>query len=90
MLHYCSTQYAKKANAVYLMAGYLLVVKKWAVNKIIDTFGRSFLSGLETFRDAGIGPDDFPITIEDCLKGLKRAIELGFYTYSSFNLHSFE
>jgi hypothetical protein len=32
--------------------------------------GESTLNGLTAFRDAGIGPADYPITITDVLRGL--------------------
>jgi len=90
VVHACSTQFAKQANAVFLHAGFLLIVKGYSINKIADIFGSSYLDGLVTFRDAGVGPDDFPLTVIDCLKGLQRAIELDFYSYSKFDLYDFE
>jgi hypothetical protein len=43
------------------------------------------LDGLMTYRDAGIGPDDFPISVQDCLRGLEKAIKLGWYRFDTFS-----
>jgi hypothetical protein len=43
------------------------------------------MNNLITYRDAGVGPDDFPIKVSDCLGALSKAIEMGWYNYNSFS-----
>ena len=72
------------------MGTFLIASKKWTVNQVKDAFGNSYLNSLKPFRDAGVGPDDFPLTVIDCLKGMERAIELKWYSKTSFDSREFE
>jgi cell division cycle 14 len=47
------------------------------------------LDNLKTYRDAGIGPDDYPISVKDCLRALEKAMKASWYSYSSFNMQKF-
>jgi hypothetical protein len=49
-------------------------VKKYTINQITEAFGNSYLNNLRTYRDAGVGPDDYPISIKNCLQALDKAI----------------
>mmetsp|Transcript_10111 Transcript_10111/g.10070 ORF Transcript_10111/g.10070 Transcript_10111/m.10070 type:complete len:212 (+) Transcript_10111:424-1059(+) len=42
------------------------------------------------FRDAGEEPSDFECTVLDCLQGLERAIQLGWYNFLAFDYKEFE
>jgi len=55
-----------------------------------DAFGAAYLNRLRPFRDAGVGPDDFPLTVIDCLKGMDRAKQLNWYSKQSFDCYEFE
>ena len=48
------------------------------------------MDNLKTYRDAGIGPDDYPISVKDCVRALEKAIKAGWYSYSSFNTQKFD
>lgn len=37
-----------------------------------------------------MGPDDFPLTVLDCLKGMERALQLNWYSKASFDSFEFE
>jgi hypothetical protein len=56
------------------MGCFLIVSKKWTIKQITDAFGNFYLQSLRPYRDAGVGPDDFPLTVIDCLKGFERAV----------------
>lgn len=47
------------------------------------------MNNLITYRDAGNGPDDFPITVFDCLGAFAKAKEMGWYNHSSFSVTNF-
>ena len=71
------------------MGTFLIVSKNWTISQIKDAFGNSYLNSLRAFRDAGVGPDDFPLTVIDCLKGMERAVALKFYSKISFDSREF-
>ena len=37
-----------------------------------------------------MGPDDFPLTVVDCLKGIERAIQLNWFSVGNFDCFEFE
>ena len=45
---------------------------------------------MRPFRDAGVGPDDFPLTVIDCLNGINRACELNWFSVVGFDCYEFE
>jgi hypothetical protein len=47
-----------------------MICQHYSIGQIDEAFGARFLDDLITYRDAGIGPDDFPISVKDCLRGL--------------------
>ena len=72
------------------MGAYLMISQKWSIAQVKEALGSAFLASLKPFRDAGIGPDNYPITVIDCLEGLHRAMQLNWYSKSSFDCYEFE
>ena len=58
-----------------MLACYLLYSKGWQISKIISALGETTLRSLPGFRDAGIGPADFPLSTADVLRGLQLGIQ---------------
>lgn len=85
MVHHCGQSFKYQANGSFLMGAYLIISKNWSISQVKDALGDGYLRSLRPFRDAGVGPDDFPLTVVDCLKGLERAIQLNWYGKSSFD-----
>jgi cell division cycle 14 len=42
------------------------------------------------FKDAGEEPTNYECTVLDCLKGLEKAIKLGWYNFSKFDYKEYE
>lgn len=62
----------------------LTAEEAWSPFKVIE-------SDLQFFWDAGETPSfDFRISILDCLKGLEKAISLGWYNSLNFNYKEYE
>ena len=78
------------SNASFLLGAYLIIVEKFTVEKVKKAFGQDMLANLYPFRDAGVQPCSFPLSVVDCLNGIKRAIELGWYNFERFNANQFE
>mmetsp|Transcript_1294 Transcript_1294/g.1743 ORF Transcript_1294/g.1743 Transcript_1294/m.1743 type:complete len:238 (-) Transcript_1294:2041-2754(-) len=90
VIHHCSPSYKAEANGTFLMGCYLIISQKWSIKQISDAFGGSYLNSLRPFRDAGVGPDDFPLTVIDCIKGMERAVQLNWYSKGGFDCFEFE
>ena len=85
VVHHCGQSFKHQANGSFLMGAYLIISKNWSISQVKDGLGDGYLRSLRPFRDAGVGPDDFPLTVVDCLKGLERAIQLNWYGKNNFN-----
>mgnify|MGYP001598446700 CR=1 FL=1 len=42
------------------------------------------------FRDAGEEPSDFECSVLDCLRGLEKALFLGWYNFKTFDYKEYE
>ena len=73
-MHHCGQSYKHQANGSFLIGAYLIISQKWSVSQVKEALGEVYLRSLKPFRDAGVGPDNFPLTVVDCLKGIERAI----------------
>lgn len=51
---------------------------------------KTIQSSLVPFRDAGEEPNDFELTVADCLRGLEKAVQLGWYNFSTFDYKEYE
>lgn len=74
----------KRANAACLICAYQVVALGATAEKAYEPFldiDPPFLP----FRDAMSGPSDFDLTILDCLRGLKLAIENGWFDLNTFD-----
>ena len=87
--HYTSLDYRKRANSAYLMGAYLVICKKKTAEEAWEYFA-NMKPSFVPFRDAICGECTYPCTILDCLRGLKYAIELGWYNPKTFNSKEYE
>ncbi|CDZ98577.1 phosphoprotein phosphatase [Phaffia rhodozyma] len=79
---YTSTEPTKKANAALLMALYVMMVNRknpW------EAFHPIAHLEFMPFRDAGRGPGDFNLSIQDCLYGVWKALNAGLLRLDDFN-----
>ncbi|KAF5393977.1 hypothetical protein D9757_000332 [Collybiopsis confluens] len=84
---YSSSDPRRKANAALLMALYVMIVQRrapWeAFHPIAET---EFMP----FRDAGRGPSDFNLNIQDCLWGIWKAMQNGLCDMNEFDIEDYE
>lgn len=86
--HYTSLLPAKRANAAFLMGAFQIII----LNKTANDAWKPFITlpPFIDFRDASYGSCSYNCTILHCLKGLEKAISLGWYSTRTFNLHDYE
>lgn len=89
LVHCCSQEPQKRANAACLICAYQVVVLRKPANAALRPFS-NIVPPFVPFRDASTGPSSFDLTILDCLEGLERGIELGWFDWRSFDIASYE
>lgn len=84
---YSSDDPRRKANAALLIALYVMIVHRrtpW------DAFHPIAELEFMPFRDAGRGPSDFNLNIQDCLWGMWKAMQHGLCDMNEFSVEEYE
>ena len=71
------------------MGAFLVVCYNYTADEAFAPF-KHLESTLVPFRDAGEEVDEFECTVLDCLRGLEKAIQLGWYNYMKFDYKEYE
>ncbi|KAG6849639.1 hypothetical protein H0H93_006762, partial [Arthromyces matolae] len=76
-----------KANSALLMALYVMIVQRRAPWEAFHPIAEmEFMP----FRDAGRGPSDFNLNIQDCLWGIWKAMQNGLLDMNEFSVEEYE
>ncbi|KAK7060188.1 cell division control protein 14 [Paramarasmius palmivorus] len=84
---YSSSDPRRKANAALLMALYVMIVQRRAPWEAFQPIAELELM---PFRDAGRGPSDFNLNIQDCLWGIWKAMQNGLCDMNEFDIEDYE
>lgn len=88
IVHHTSPTPEKRANAAFLMGAFQILL----LGRTADEAWRPFQyqASFLDFRDASMGPCSYRCTILHCLRGLERAIHLGWFDYRNFDYKNYE
>ncbi|XP_046906041.1 dual specificity protein phosphatase CDC14AB isoform X2 [Hypomesus transpacificus] len=90
IVHYTSFDQRKRANAAVLIGAYSVIYLKKtpeeAYKALISGSNASYLP----FRDASFGTCTYNLTILDCLQGIRKALQHGFFTFETFDVDEYE
>jgi len=88
VVHYSSSHGHRRSNAVLLACSYSII----RLNRSVPEAYRPFMGiqpPLMPYRDAAFAICTFSISVLDCLKGLKRALDLGHFDMETFDVDKF-
>ncbi|NXA34062.1 CC14A phosphatase, partial [Eudromia elegans] len=90
IVYYTSFDQRKRANAAFLIGAYAVIYLK----KTPEDAYRILLSGSNPpylpFRDASFGNCTYNLTILDCLQGINKAFQHGFFDFKTFDVDEYE
>ncbi|XP_076582977.1 dual specificity protein phosphatase CDC14AB isoform X1 [Chaetodon auriga] len=90
IVHYTSFDQRKRSNAAVLIGGYAVIYLK----KTPEEAYRALISGSNAsylpFRDASFGNSTFNLTVLDCLQGIRKALQHGFFDFETFDVDEYE
>ncbi|XP_038555234.1 dual specificity protein phosphatase CDC14AB-like isoform X1 [Micropterus salmoides] len=90
IVHYTSFDQRKRSNAAVLIGGYAVIYLK----KTPEEAYRALISGSNAsylpFRDAAFGNCTFNLTVLDCLQGIRKALQHGFFDFETFDVGEYE
>uniref|UniRef100_A0A8P4KIW6 protein-tyrosine-phosphatase n=1 Tax=Dicentrarchus labrax TaxID=13489 RepID=A0A8P4KIW6_DICLA len=90
IVHYTSFDQRKRSNAAVLIGGYAVIYLK----KTPEEAYRALISGSNAsylpFRDASFGNCTYNLTVLDCLHGIRKALQHGFFDFETFDVDEYE
>uniref|UniRef100_A0A8C2PYZ5 Uncharacterized protein n=1 Tax=Cyprinus carpio TaxID=7962 RepID=A0A8C2PYZ5_CYPCA len=90
IIHYTSYDQRKRANAAFLIGAYAVIYLKRTPEEVY----RALISGTNVsylpFRDAAFGNCTYDLTILDCLQGIRKALQHGFFDFENFDVEEYE
>ncbi|XP_010212020.1 PREDICTED: dual specificity protein phosphatase CDC14A [Tinamus guttatus] len=90
IVYYTGFDQRKRANAAFLIGAYAVIYLK----KTPEEAYRILLSGSNPpyipFRDASFGNCTYNLTILDCLQGINKALQHGFFDFKTFDVDEYE
>ncbi|CAJ1059532.1 dual specificity protein phosphatase CDC14AB isoform X1 [Xyrichtys novacula] len=90
IVHYTSFDQRRRSNAAVLIGGYAVIYLK----KTPEEAYRALISGSNAsylpFRDASFGNCTFNLTVLDCLQGIRKALQHGFFDFERFDVDEYE
>ncbi|XDV26886.1 hypothetical protein PO909_030511 [Leuciscus waleckii] len=90
IIHYTSYDQRKRANAAVLIGAYAVIYLKRTPEEVY----RALISGTNVsylpFRDAAFGNCTYDLTILDCLQGIRKALQHGFFDFENFDVEEYE
>ncbi|XP_029355201.1 dual specificity protein phosphatase CDC14AB isoform X2 [Echeneis naucrates] len=90
IVHYTSFDQTKRSNAAVLIGGYAVIYLKKtpeeAYRALISGSNASYLS----FRDASFGKCSYSLSVLDCLQGIRKALQHGFFDFETFDVDEYE
>ncbi|XP_051930339.1 dual specificity protein phosphatase CDC14AB isoform X3 [Hippocampus zosterae] len=90
IVHYSSFDQRKRSNAAVLIGAYAVIYLK----KTPEEAYRALVSGSNAsylpFRDASFGKCTFNLSVLDCLLGIRKALQHGFFDFESFDVDEYE
>lgn len=89
IFHHSAAIGQNMANSACLMGAFMLIVLQRTPEDIWNTFV-DYHNEIMPFRDASSGECTYMLNILDCLKGLEKAIELGWYDFKTFDVQEYE
>ncbi|XP_075405923.1 dual specificity protein phosphatase CDC14B isoform X1 [Tenrec ecaudatus] len=89
IIHFTGSDQRKQANAAFLVGCYMIIYlgrTPEEANRILMFGDTSYIP----FRDAAYGSCSLYITLLDCFRAVKKAMQYGFLNFNSFNLDEYE
>lgn len=89
LVHYCSSDPAKRLNSVVLVCAYQMAVGKKTAAQAFEPF-ENLNPPLLSYCDASTPPSNFELSAMDVLEGLEKGIDLGWFNLKTFGVKTYE
>eukprot|EP00961_Rhodomonas_salina_P236882 3201942-Rhodomonas_salina.1 len=90
LVYYTNLDEKNQANAAVLLGSYMMFEHNMSAADAAAAFKHLPTYPFASFRDATFQPNDFGISLQDCLDGLEKAIKVGWFDKDTFDVCLFE
>uniref|UniRef100_H2TD45 Cell division cycle 14Ab n=1 Tax=Takifugu rubripes TaxID=31033 RepID=H2TD45_TAKRU len=90
IIHYTSFDQRKRSNAAVLIGGYAVIYLKKSPEEAFRALTSGSNASYLPFRDASFGNCTFNLTVLDCLQGIRKALQHGFFDFETFSVDEYE
>uniref|UniRef100_A0A3P9JR36 Cell division cycle 14A n=1 Tax=Oryzias latipes TaxID=8090 RepID=A0A3P9JR36_ORYLA len=90
IVHYTSFDQRKRSNAAVLIGGYAVIYLKKTPQEAYRALTSGSNASYLPFRDASFGNCTYDLTVLQCLQGIKKALQHGFFDFETFNVTEYE
>uniref|UniRef100_A0A8C3GJ54 Cell division cycle 14A n=1 Tax=Cairina moschata TaxID=8855 RepID=A0A8C3GJ54_CAIMO len=90
IVYYTSFDQRKRANAAFLIGAYAVIYLKKTPEEVYRTLSSGTNPPYLPFRDASFGNCTYNLTILDCLQGINKALQHGFFDFKTFDVDEYE
>ncbi|KAI8601014.1 dual specificity protein phosphatase, partial [Dissophora ornata] len=86
---YTEPEDGKRANVAFAMCCYMMLIRNKTPEDAYAPI-KHLHPPVKPFRDAGSGPSTYTLSILDCLRGLRKGLDLGLLRLEDFDLNEYE
>eukprot|EP00961_Rhodomonas_salina_P085837 1152915-Rhodomonas_salina.1 len=90
LVYYCEPNKNVVTNGAFLLGAYLVLLENWSPERAAHCFQAFCEPPFHAFRDATMHPSTFDLSILDCLRGLRRAVEAHIFDINTFDIDLYE
>uniref|UniRef100_H3CGK1 Cell division cycle 14Ab n=1 Tax=Tetraodon nigroviridis TaxID=99883 RepID=H3CGK1_TETNG len=90
IVHYTSFDQRRRSNAAVLIGGYAVIYLKKSPEEAYRALTSGSNASYLPFRDASFGNCTFNLTVLDCLQGIRKALQHGFFDFETFSVDEYE
>ncbi|KAM3604359.1 uncharacterized protein V6R79_009976 [Siganus canaliculatus] len=90
LVHFTSYDQKKRANDAVLIGAYAVIYLRRSPEEVYRTLISGNNAGYLPFRDAAAGECSFNLTVLDCLQGIRKALQHGFFDFDNFHVEEYE
>lgn len=90
IVHYTSTDVAKRLNSAYLIGAYAIIYLKKSVDDAYKLLTAGNIPPYTRFCDASCQVSIYKISLLDCLSAVHKAKEAGFFNFDDFDADEYE
>uniref|UniRef100_A0A8C2Z1P0 protein-tyrosine-phosphatase n=1 Tax=Cyclopterus lumpus TaxID=8103 RepID=A0A8C2Z1P0_CYCLU len=90
IVHYTGFDQRNRSNAAVLIGGYAVIYLKKTPEEAYRALTSGSNSSYLPFRDASFGNCTFNLTVLDCLQGIRKALQHGFFDFEMFDVDEYE